>query len=145
MPNQQETDVIGEFYAQMYFEYIYKTGATISDNPIEKGFYLSTIIEGREIKIQLKTVSENSIDSQFSPIKSSDFNKIYFLRLDKESKLAGFWVIEKAFLKDLEGKILIAPNSYNAEKTGSEIFRDETKCQDVFFEFDKFLKECVYN
>jgi hypothetical protein len=129
----------------MYFEYVYRIGANISDNPSEKGYYLSSIIEGKEIKIQVKTVSENIEDRSFSEITSSNFDRIFFLRLDKELDLNGFWVIEKAFLKNLEEKNLIAPNFDNEEKTGSEIFRDKTKCQNVFPEFDKFLKEQVYD
>lgn len=142
---QQEIGIIGEFYAKMYFEYVYRTGANVSDNPSEKGYYLSSVIEGKEIKIQVKTVSENIEDRSFSKITSTDFDRIFFLRLDKEFELNGFWVIEKAFLQDLEGENLIAPNFDNEEETGNEIFRDKTKCQNVFSDFDKFLKEQVYD
>ena len=88
----QKTGVIGEFYAKIYLQYIRPDAETSFGGTSQRGWDLVVKTESKQIKVQVKTVSEYSKTRKVSPIHSG-WDELLLIYLDNELSPAGLWVI----------------------------------------------------
>ncbi len=90
----QKTGVIGEFYAFLYLKATFPEGnVALAGNSSVKGWDLKYNNDGKEIKVQVKTVSEFSRSRTISPIHAG-WNRLFLIFLNNDLQPAGFWIHE---------------------------------------------------
>lgn len=104
----QKTGVIGEYYAKLYIEYTFNE--KIEYEKMGQAYDLK-YNDGKEVKVQVKTVSLHSTTKVISKIRLADdiclqlFDKLYLILLDHDFKPIGFWINDFNTLRDKVGSV----------------------------------------
>lgn len=134
----QKTGAIGEFYAMQYAKYKFPSALSIKfSSPSQHAWDICILDKnGKETKIQVKTVSGFSETSTMSPLHSG-WDELWLLRLNKSFTPEGFWCVKDKSIvgkeKTLTGKKM---PKVGFPRRGSRVFSSKT---DLTEELEKLI------
>lgn len=99
----QKTGVIGEMYIYQYLKHLYPTDKVSFGTTSQKGWDIQV---GRNIYVQVKTVSAHSNYRTISPIHEG-WTELFLVSLDKDFRPNGIWKINDP--KDIPWKTVSSP------------------------------------